>query len=237
MLEAEFEFEGNVDAVLAALLTLPPTLLPLYFSHEEKVEDDSDRIEDRKRFASFVARSKSGFFLLGDAVTYSVRIAAGQPIICNCFIDVLPSVAIQLVVHMSKSECLFGFACEPSEREQRNRITLRQGANKIDSWVGRDTRKYLPGFYWITLLPTTLATKHEIPLSAVKAVAQEHVELRGGQHHLFRFYESPEDWQATSAVAQMCASLPGVFDIEKIKPVLAAAKNFLELNPMLKEWR
>lgn len=94
----------------------------------------------------------------------------------------------------------------------------------------------MPGFYWLTLLSDVLAKKHNISLSTLKKVAQECVDLEGRQH-LFRFYERPEDWKETSAVTELCASLPGVFDIEKIKSRLSAAKNFMELDSMLREWK
>ena len=115
-------------------------------------------------------------------------------------------------------------------------MTTQQGVNKIESWVGRDIDKYVPGFYWLTLLPEALAAKHGIPLTAVERVAREHVALPGGQH-LFRFYDRPEDWRSSPVVRNLCATLPGVFDVEKLKPQLAKAKNFLELNSMLRAWK
>ena len=236
MIEAGLEFDGVIDRVVAAFAELPLSLRPIHFSHEEKVGSDADRIEDQKRFAAFVAKSKSGFFLLGPAVTYSIRVASGRPLVCDCFIDVEPEIAKQFLMHMSKAQPLFGFACESGERERRNRVTTQQGVNTIESWVGRDVQKYVPGFYWLTLLPDAMAKQHGVPLSAVEDVAQEHIELEGGQH-LFRFYERPEDWQATSVVAELCASLPGVFDVERVKSQLPAAKNFLELNSMLRDWK
>ena len=103
----------------------------------------------------------------------------------------------------------------------------------VESWVGRDPQKYVPGFYWLTLLPEALAKKHGVPFAAVEQVAQEHIELEGGQH-FFRFYKRPEDWVETPAVTELCASLSGVFYIEKVKPQLLTANNFLELNSMLR---
>jgi hypothetical protein len=110
------------------------------------------------------------------------------------------------------------------------------GASKIESWVGRDTQRYVPGLYWLTLLPEALARQHGVPLAAVRAVARQHIDLENGQH-LFRLYERPEEWQETSAVTDFSASLPGVFDVEKIKPQFMAAKNFLDLNALVREWR
>ena len=229
MIEAGLEFDGAIERVVAAFSGLPPPLRPIHFSHEEKVGSDADRIDDQKRLAAFVAKSKSGFFLLGPLVTYSIRIASGRPLMCDCFIDVEPEIAKQFLIQMSMARPLFGFACALGERERRNRVTTQQGVNTFESWVGRDAQKYVPGFYWLTLLPDSMAKQHGVPLAAVGAVALEHVELEGGQH-LFRFYERPEDWQATSVVAELCASLPGVFNVEKVEPALLAAKNFLELN-------
>lgn len=236
MIEAGLEFDGEIDRVLAAFIALPPPLRPAYFSHEEKIVDTGDRVDDQKRFAAFRARSQSGFFLLNEGVTYSLRFATGKPLICDCFLDVQPEIAKQFLVRMSTARPLFGFACAPAEREHRNRVTVQQGSNKIENWVGRDTRKNVPGFYWLTLLSETLAKRHGVSSAAIEAVAHEHIALEDGQH-LFRFYERPEDWQETNAVTELCASLPGVFSIDEVKPQLSAAKNFLELNSMLRDWR
>jgi hypothetical protein len=236
MIEAGLEFDGAIDRVMKAFVDLPAPLRPVHFSHEEKPASDADRIADSKRFAAFVAKSKSGFFLLGPGLTYSLRIATGKPLNCDCFLDVAPEAAESFLRHMSKATPIFGFACMPGERERRNRVTTQQGANKIESWVGRDTQRYVPGLYWLTLLPEALARRHGVPLAAVRAAARQHIDLENGQH-LFRLYERPEEWQETSAVTDLSASLPGVFDVEKIKPQLMAAKSFLDLNVLLREWR
>lgn len=167
---------------------------------------------------------------------YDIGLAGNKPIICNCFLDVEPDLAKRFLLHMVAAQPTFGFACTPEEREYRNRVIVKQGINTIESWVGRDYQKYVPGFYWLTLLPDVLAKKHGVSLSEVEKVAQEHMELEGGQH-LFRFYERPEDWQSTDKVAKLCASLPGVFDVGKVKPQAEAAKNFLELDEMLGDWK
>jgi hypothetical protein len=236
MIEAGLEFEGENDSVMDAFADLPAPLRPVYFSHGEAVRSDADRIDDEKRLAAFVAKSKSGFFLLGSGVTYSIRIANGKPLICDSFLDVAPEVVEQFLRHMAKAKPVFGFACAPAERERRNRLTVRQGENVVQSWVGRDLQKYVPGFYWLTLLPELLAQRHAISLSAVAAVAQESVGLDGGLH-LIRFYDRPEDWQKTSAVNKLCVSLPGVFNVENVTSQLSTATSFLELNSLLREWR
>jgi hypothetical protein len=236
VLEAGLEFDEDLEAVVAAFLRLPEVLRPMQFSSDEDTADAADRVDDTNRLTNFLKRGRSGFFLLGPGVTYSIRIADGKNIVCDCFLDIGSERTIQFMEHMSKAKAIFGFACVPDEREEKNRISIQQGSNAIQSWVGRDTERYLPGFYWLTLLPEPLATRHSIPLSKVKAVAKEEYDLESGQR-LFRFYDHPEDWQKTPAVDELSRSLPGVFDIEKVRHQLSSANGFLEVSSMLRNWR
>jgi hypothetical protein len=235
MIEARVEFPpGMLAQLVSKLLSLPAELRPSHHSHGE--DEKGQLIDDPKGFAKSLKECSPGPYLTGEHCSYDISLAAPKPIVCHGSLDVEPDLAKRFMVEMASLKPIFGFACMQEERYQRNRITARQGVNLIESWVGRDTEKYVPGFYWLTLLPDTLAKQHGVSLSAVEAAAQEHIELEGGQH-LFRFYERPEDWQATSVVTELCASLPGVFNVEKVKPQLAAAKNFLDLNALLRESR
>lgn len=235
MIEAGLQFEEPIDSALTAFVALPSSLRPLHFSYEEKVASDADLVSDKTRFARFIADSQAGFFLLGPEVTYSIRRASGRLAVCDCFMEVEPTLVRRFLELMSRAAPIFGFACLPEEHEQRNRLTVEQGANTIESWVGRDPQKCVPGFYWLTLLSDVLAKQHGIALSTVEAAALEHIHLQGGQN-LFRFYERPGDWEAATSVSELIASLSGVFDIEKVKRRVLGAKNFLELNSVLREW-
>lgn len=235
MIEARFEFRpGILKELVKKLLLLPVELRPTHHSLGE--DEKGVLIVDPKSFVDLLPERIPGPILTGNRCSYDISFSTVKPIICHAYLDVEPVVAKQLMVEMASLDPIFGYACLPEERYRRNRITTRQGVNTIESWVGRDTQKYVPGFYWLTLLPDALAAQHNVPLPIVKAVALEHIELGRGQY-LFRFYERPEDWQATSAVSELCASLPGVFDIEKVKPRIAAAENFLELHSVLDDWR
>ncbi len=235
MIETRLDFKpGTLKEVVHKLLSLPVDLRP---SHHSLGEDETGEvIGDPQGFANSLLERSPGPYLTGAHCSYDISLAAPKPTVCHGSLDVEPDLAKQFMVEMALLSPIFGFACAQDERYQRNRVVTRQGENTIESWVGRDTHKYVPGFYWLTLLSDVLAKQHNVPLSALEAVALEHIELEGGQH-LFRFYERPEDWQRTSIVTTLCASLPGVFDIEAVKPKLRAAKNFLELNSILRNWK
>lgn len=235
---AQLEFDaGTFDRVLAAFLSLPEPLRPQSFGEDEEPANSIMKpINDRERFATFVEKNRGlGFVLFAPAITYGIS-CSRQGLVSYNELKIEPAFVEQFLIHMAAAQPVFGFACMQEERYQRNRVTTTQGINTIESWVGRDPQKYVPGFYWLTLLPEALAAKHGVPLAAVERVAQEHIELEGRQH-LFRFYERPGDWQATPAVARLCASLPGVFDVENVKQQLAAAKSFLGLQAVTKNWR
>lgn len=74
MIQAGLELEGAIDRVVTAFGDLPEPLRPVHFSHGDKLASDADRIADQKRLLPFVAKSRSGFLLLGPRLTYSVRI-------------------------------------------------------------------------------------------------------------------------------------------------------------------
>lgn len=238
MIESTLEFQyqpAALRSIVAMFCTLPEGLRPTHHSLGE--DEVGEPILDTEKFLDSLAGAKLEPFLRGANVMYDLSLARkNKSIICNCFLEVEPALAKQFLMHMATAQPLFGFACAPEEREQRNRVTTKQGVNTIESWVGRDPQKYVPGFYWLTLLSDALAAQHGVPIPTVAKVAQEHIELEGGQH-LFRFYERPEDWRFTHEVAKLCSSLPGVFDIEKVKQRLTPAKNFLELDTILRDWK
>jgi hypothetical protein len=235
MIEAGLEFPYSARRlVIEAFLSLPDELRP---THESLDEDGVGReIKDRDRLLEATLKRETGFFLKGLHLTYDLSFAGTYPIRCNCFLDIDPVLVKKFMLHMASAQPIFGFACAPEERELRNRVTTKQGVNTIESWVGRDTQRYIPGFYWLTLLPVALAEKHGVPLSLIEGVALEHMEPEGGQH-FFRFYDDPNDWRSTAAIAELCSSLPGVFDVEKVRPQLENTKNFLELNAILANWK
>jgi hypothetical protein len=244
MIESALEFQStDLRSIVTRFFTLPEILRPTHYSLGEG--EASQPIVDLQEYLSSLTEAGLGPFLTGKFAKYAIGYFDGfvgservksKSITCNCYIEAEPSVAKAFMMHMAAAQPAFGFACAPEEREHRNRVTVQQGAKTIESWVGRDFRRYVPGFYWLTLMNEALADKHDVPLSVVEKVAIEHIELEGGQH-LFRFYERPEEWRSAAGVEKLCSSLPGVFDVEKIKSKLTAATNFLELNEILRGWK
>jgi hypothetical protein len=231
---AEFE-SGQLDQVVAALLAIPLPLRPQSFSSSETGRGES--VDDAKTFAAFLRKSKSGFFLKRPGLVCSISIGGNkQPLTCNCFVELGADAARSVIEALAQARPRFASAASLEERDRRNRVSAKFGINNVEAWVGRDVARYVPGLYWLTLLPRTLSEAHGLSLEQLRAQAREHVALEGDQD-LFRFYDDPGDWAANQErVAQLYRQNAGIFDVEKVKPLLSSAKNWLEFTGLVRQW-
>jgi hypothetical protein len=222
------------DLVTKTILSLPEILRPTFVSMAE--DEVGTAIGDVNVFLQTFKMPTIGVYLQNSTALYDLRRSRNSTLIVDADLGAIPDDTVRdFLIRMVIAHPTFGFACAEEELEYRNRITTQMGINTIHSWVGRDIRKYVPGLYWWTLLPASLAAQHGIPLSSVVDAAKEHIELEGNQH-LLRFFDKPEDWQSAAVVAKLYRSLPGVFDVEKLRPKLQGATTFLELNAILDAW-
>ena len=241
MIDAALEIQTkDLPYLVRVFCSLPGTLRPTHyrFGEDEKLR----QILDIGQYCESIVDSELGPMLKGSEGEYVIDWSndyvggeLGKKVICHCHLKVSPSLAEVFLVQMTRVQPIFGYACSEQERHHRNRLKVEQNNSTIESWVGRDLGKYVSGFYWLTLLSDVLVERHNIPLSEVKNIALEHKEFEGGLH-LFRFYERPNDWASTDKVAKLCASLPGVFDVEIVRSQAMGAKNYLELDRTLDDW-
>lgn len=235
MIQAKLEFNSDsFDNVLAAFLGLPDGLRPDRYSSNENARGRP--ISDREKFFAFVDNETLGFFLKGQNIIYDLH--RGKPsILCNSFMDVEPRLMEQFLISMASENPYFGYACATEELYYRNRIiTVLNKKTTAESWVGRNINRYLPGLYWLTLLPQWLADKHHIPVEKLHEAALEHIHLPGHQN-LFKFYDRPENWEHhKDRIDQLCRSIPGIFDVKKPRHLTEGVRNVRELDNALKDW-
>jgi hypothetical protein len=220
--------------VLSAFLSLPGDLRPVRYSEAE--DEPQIRIRDNLEFCEEKAREKGGFNLYAARAYYSVGSVGNYPITCHGY-DIDSLLAQDFLMHMMRAHPIFGFACMAQEERHRNQLVMRFDAKTtIETWLGRNIEKNVPGLYWLTLLSQSLAKRHHVSLAALEKVALENIDLGGGLH-LLRFYEHPEDWRTDSVVAKACASQPGIFDIERAKSEIDVGnKTVLEFSDYLEKW-
>ena len=177
-----------------------------------------------------------GFMLNAPKATYDISIVTNHPIICRVFFKkIVPSLAQEFMMHMASAHPIFGYASTEEERYRWNRVKTIRGNNHIETWVGRDPSKCVPGLYWLTMLSGDLARRHGVAIEALDGVAKDHV-LFDKDWHLFRFYDAPEDWRESSGVSDLRTNLTGIFDIEALRPQILAAKTWLEACDVTHAW-
>jgi hypothetical protein len=234
LLRVTVEARAEGGQIAEVLSSLPAESRPIFFGHGES--DKAGRIDDTNAFERFLKKSQSGFILRRSGCSYGVRMAAGKPLICDCFLDVSPAAAKTVLMHLARARPVFGFACEPKEYEERNRVFAQVGTAKIESWVGRDTTRYLPGFYWLTLISQTVLESARLDLKLIREYAVAEISPEEGVL-VFQFYDAPQDWRSNLRMSELYSRTDSVFKIEDIRPQVAAAGDLASLRQILANWR
>lgn len=234
MLEAGLVFLQSLDDAARSLATLPAPLRPVQFFADEDQRSADGMVSDATAFAAFIRANPAGFFMRGQGLSISLRAAGGQPTVCDVFLDMEPSAVVDLMRAFAQLRPFFAFACEPAEREARNRLTVHQGVNRIEAWVGRDPRRGVPGLYWLTYLSASLMATHRLSTDQLEPISLRTERFSDGGV-LVQRYAEPNQWLAGRPLAE--EELPGVFRINALREAAEKAKNFLELQLLLKPWR
>ena len=219
------------EIAIRTILALPEVLRPTRHKHGQ--DEAGLPIGDVE---GYLASPSSGSWLFGKGVSY--RFGWDD---CQCVLDVEPDLAVTFMERMAAAAPTFGYACAREELDHRNRLFVEIDGGRggsSESLQGIDLAKYVPGLYWLTLLPETLAARHGVSLDEVSRMALEHVDLGDGQH-LFRFCDRPDDWrQRAGAIDEFCARAPGMFDIHHVRRLVGGGvKTFAELDEITDPWR
>lgn len=237
MTEATLHYSyDSFGAVIEALLRLPEPLRPIFFGHDENVKKRKDMVSDTARFQVFLGKSPSGFFLYAERAIYSICITALNEF--EVYVeDVLRQDAYILLRELAGVGIKFAYVADGAERNHRNRLIKNTNYGIHEAWVGRDWHRYVPGLYWLTVIPETLARQHDVPLSTLSQAALAAEELAPGIW-LLKFFESPEEWRAHAGkLDRLCEETNGVFAISCVKPAFDSAGTFFETNEVLQNWQ
>ncbi len=237
MIETYFYFPNPcLPLLLEALLDLPADLRPQFFSYGERLKSKKDLVEDRDRFEPFLKKALSGFFLFSKKLLFSFLIRGGVEI--ELFVYKASNEDAKILVQrLSKCLPAFGYASDVEEHRHRNTVSKQASYGHETAGVGNDWRRYIPGVYWMTVIPTTLAEQHGVSIDQLKALALEVEESIPGVW-ILKFFELPEEWQGhVERLDRFCAEMPGMFSVENVRPAFEAATTFLESGAVLHPWR
>jgi len=245
MIESIVEFEtGDLRAVVEVFCSLPEGLRPIRYS---LAEDEPDQpIGDTEKFLDSLADAGLGPILKGEGVTYHIGFFDGyvgeervksSSIDCRCYLEKEPALAEKFLLHIAAARPAFGYACLPEEHDHRHKLSKRASYGHQTAGVGKDWRRYLPGVCWLTVVPSSLAEKHGVPLEKLRVEASNVQEPTSGVW-VFRFFEHPDDWEKhAERLDRLCADIHGIFSIADARPAFEAASSFLETEDVLASWR
>lgn len=231
----------TVSDLLGDLQNLPEPIRPAYFSEDEGKFSKSNMIFNGSRFERFRKKNQNGFFLYADSQNFfdiSIRRGGCTEVTLYLSNDKSDDLAVDFIKSFSSRKPVFGFACEEDEYDHRNRHYATLGKNLIESWIGRNLEKYIPGVYWYTLLPDELLSKHDVDLVAVSAEAIATEALLNGSSHLLKFFENPESWKKNAErLDDLCQRTEGVFSRRSVETAISGVSDYLEYSEVIAEWR
>ena len=175
-----------------------------------------------------------GYFLHAKSATYSINTLEDASLFIECSND---DVAKILVDQFANCRVHYAFACEFDERVHQNRISVKKNYGIDEQWVGRDYKKYLPGIYWLNLVPKSMLEHNGVDINSVKAVSFIFREV-GNDSYLFQLYPNSSDWlEHTKSIDAWRLNTHGVFFKKAAEMALKEASNFLEASDATREWK
>jgi hypothetical protein len=219
---------------------LPEAIRPTHFGEGEGPN------EPRFPLASVGARvalkelGRSGYLLFGDQLVYMVthfRYGYSELFVSSEEEEELPigGELVELMRALTRHGLEFGFVAEEEEYLHRNQHTYRLPHGRVESWVGRDLSRYLPGLYWTTAFSRVIAQKYGVEAETLPAGARA---LDFGPEHLgFRLFDVPKDWpRHAEQIDAYCEQRPKIFSLQRVRGPLDRASNHLELTRRLRDW-
>lgn len=224
-----------LESLYEKLSELPPNLIPESISVGENDKQFSISLDVLKHGNDLPIDSTCGYFLHSPDAKYGVSFVKNEvKVFIKCMFD---ENALAILKRVALLPLCYAYACQFEEREHQNRITAKKSYGTEEIWVGRDYRRYLPGLYWLNLIPKTLLEMHKIPLPAISSIA-ESCELIGEKNYLVQLYPSSETWrQRAEKVNTWRKAATGVFEKTAAQRMLDDAKTFMETSDVSIEWK
>lgn len=253
-----FEKE-NLQVLINSLNELPEDLRPIYYGNNENIKDKKRKVSDQTIFKKFILDNPSGFFLFSEHCKYNLFIHEKSYSRLFCEVQetenysYVPAIFQVLV----KANPIFGFGTELaerepdsngsyvttheqslSEREHRNKHFATFGINNVESGIGDDVSKYIPGLYWYTLLSDSILDKHSVKLSELSREAISCEALGDSSTYLLNFFEKPKDWRKNSdRLDNICKNINGIFFRTSAEEAVKNVNNLIEYLSIISDWR
>jgi hypothetical protein len=244
MIEICLYFERHkLLSLVSKLLTLDDNR-PVFYSLAEKLsakEKKDNQIINSDKFIKFVESNPTGFCLHAKNCSYNLSCRVNE--YAKLFMYPKKPMQSDMIKAFFRitvcAEPKFGYAAERDEYLHRNRIHSIQGKNKIESWVGRDLSKYLPGLYCYTLISKGTLDLLKVDRTELIAAALSVDTLNKDKSiDLLNYFEEPTDWPSSKEqLDALCNRAHGVFAKEEVEKQALTSRDFMELSTITNQWK
>ncbi len=220
--------------VVRRLFQLSEPLRPTEYSEGEK----STRTTINPDQFILMQGKYQGYFLHSKAVLYYINtLPFGiTNILSQLLIDDYKLFSEKYFDIIAKCKIHFGFASSDLEYEHRNRHFWDLDENSsIETWVGRDLSKYLPGIYWKTFVSDELTIRHQVRIDIIESMSPKYTKTDFGVS--FSFFDNPNDWKKNvKKLDDLCYALDGFFSMRDLEGLISKEMNYFEVNSILSQW-
>lgn len=190
----------------------------------------------------FIGQNEIGFFLYSDDAKVLANVnfsgAGGYPSIeftqddSNCAL--LLEYADQIINTFSCYGAFFIYACLDEERDAKNRVYTNIKGLSIETWVGRNISKYIPGLYWKTWISDKYASHLNADIEGLVASINEPVEKMGNGYFI-RLGDKPKSWKDyQKKLSKISRDREYLFNIDKVD--VSSVKSILDTEGVLSAW-
>jgi hypothetical protein len=215
----------------------PETIRPTHFGHSEKKNDPRFPLSSTNAVETLEQLTNSGYILFCRDITYNLipPIRSYGELFVSSGQEVLGADDLKdLTQLLTEPGFEFGFIAECEEYIHRNRYVYRLPNGTVESWVGRDLAKHLPGLYWTTVLETNLAEK----CGLYKETWPWPVKTLdfGSKYFGLQLFDQPNNWgEYAPKIDAFCEQNEPIFSIERVRQQLETARNYLEFVRLVKK--
>ena len=227
--------EEHLGKFYQELAKLPSNLSYIQMNDGENDPKFSVAFQDLATSTNVPVNTDGGYFLYARDVCYGVRFFENKVrFFIECSFDENVFVLMKILANFP---VIYAYASQIEERKHQNRIVVKKPYGIHETWVGRDFNRYLPGMYWLNLIPKSLLAKHGVTEKEINSIAISCKKL-DSENYLIQLYSASKDWvDQLAKIDKWREDTPGVFYKQAAEVALKKSTNFLDDCDATNEWK
>lgn len=237
---AKYYFDvRSLEKIPQVIERFPKAIRPTHFGQSEEKNDPKYPLSSPNAMEALEELTNSGYILFCRDITYNLTPplrSFGELFVSSESEGVLgANDLMDMTQVLTDAGFEFGFIAEWEEYVHRNQYEFQLPSGTVQSWVGRDLVRYLPGLYWTTVLGIGLAEK--CVLDKEKWPWPIKTLDFGPKYWGLRLFTQPANWSEYAArIDAVCEQNKHIFSMDRVRQQFKRAGNYLEFVRLVKNW-